>query len=347
MEVVKKGEKRQIKVDLTSSELVNDGEFIGLRELYSRLKLKYEKLDIFSNLENEEVFIPLSIFNKKLSSLEVISKYFFENKNLSLKKISELLNRSNRNIWNSYNKSKKKFPSKLIVGESALIPISILRNLNFTLLENIVSYLKVNLEHSYHEIAIFLERDDRTIWTVYRRFEKKEKLQNKTIKEVISGSELVKDEEFIGLRELYNRLKLKYIKLDIFSYLENEEVFIPLSIFNKKLSSLEVISKYLSEYKNLSLKKISKVLNRSNRNIWNAYNKSKKKFSDRLVVKESPLLPSSILRNLQFTLLENIVSYLKENLRFSYHEIAVLLHRDDRTVWTVYNRIKIKREDNG
>ena len=173
MKVRKKGEKKNVYVDLTSSNLVEDEEFIGLNELYSRLKLKYSKLEILNALETEEIFIPLSIFNKKLSSLEVISKYLVENKGLRLIKISELLNRSNRNIWNAYNKSKKKFPKKLVVKESALIPISILRNLDFTLLENIVSYLKENFGFSYHEIAVLLQRDDRTIWTVYNRVKKK------------------------------------------------------------------------------------------------------------------------------------------------------------------------------
>ena len=172
MKIAKKGEKRHINVDLPSSRLINDEEFIGLRELYSRLKLKYDKLEILSSLD-EEIFIPCSIFNKKLSSLEAISKYLFENKNLSLKKISKLLNRSNRNIWNAYNKSKKKFSKKLVVKESILLPISILRNLDFTLLENIVCYLKENLELSYHQIAVLLQRDDRTIWTVYQRARKK------------------------------------------------------------------------------------------------------------------------------------------------------------------------------
>ena len=115
MKIGKKGENKGISRDLPSSELLKNEEFLGLRELYNRLKLKYDKLEILSALE-EEIFIPSSIFNKKLSSLEAISKYLYENKNLSLKKISELLNRSNRYIWNAYNKSKKKFSKKLIVN---------------------------------------------------------------------------------------------------------------------------------------------------------------------------------------------------------------------------------------
>jgi len=158
--------------DLTSSKILNDAEFAGLNELFSRLKIKYDDFDILNLLEKEK-YIPLSTFNKKLSSLELISKYLHENENLSLIKISKLLNRSNRNIWNAYNKSKKKSPKKLVVKESPLLPVSVLRNLDFTLLENIVSYLKEKLDFTYHEIAVLLHRDDRTIWTVYQRAKKK------------------------------------------------------------------------------------------------------------------------------------------------------------------------------
>ena len=159
--------------DTDTSNLLKDNDFLALKEVYTRLKFKYNNLEILSALEKEEIFIPLSIFNNKLSSLEVISKYLFENQNLSLIEISKLLNRSNRNIWNAYNRSKKKFPDKLAPKESILMPISGLRNLNFTLLENIVLFLKENIKLSYHEIAVLLQRDDRTIWTVYQRAKKK------------------------------------------------------------------------------------------------------------------------------------------------------------------------------
>ena len=164
---------KKSKKDIKSNSLIKDKDIIAFIGLYSRLKLRYNKLELLNMLDRRELFIPLSIFNKKLSSLEVISKYLFENENLSLKAISNLLNRSNRNIWNSYDRSKKKFPKKLLVKESILLPISILRNLDFTLLENIILYLKENLELSYHEIAVLLQRDDRTIWTVYNRLKQK------------------------------------------------------------------------------------------------------------------------------------------------------------------------------
>jgi len=36
--------------------------------------------------------------------------------------------------------------------------------------------------------------------------------------------------------------------------------------------------------------------------------------------------------------MESVVSYMKNSLGMTYHEIAVALNRDDRTIWTVYNR---------
>ncbi|MBI2542373.1 hypothetical protein HYV80_06710 [Candidatus Woesearchaeota archaeon] len=168
----KKGEQRENSSDLTNS-ILNDKNYIEFRAVYEKLKLRYNKTDILASLEKEEFFIPVSIFNAELSSLEAISKYLHENKGFALKKISNLLNRSGRNIWNSYSRSKIKFPKRLVVSESELIPISILKNLDFTLFENIVACLKDKLGHSYHEIGALLHRNERTIWTVYNNYKKK------------------------------------------------------------------------------------------------------------------------------------------------------------------------------
>ena len=41
--------------------------------------------------------------------------------------------------------------------------------------------------------------------------------------------------------------------------------------------------------------------------------------------------------------MESVVFYMKDSLSMTYHEIAAALNRDDRTIWTVYNRAKKKR----
>jgi len=53
-------------------------------------------------------------------------------------------------------------------------------------------------------------------------------------------------------------------------------------------------------------------------------------------------IPLTIFENRDLGPLENLVVYLKDKLSLSYHEIAVLIKRDDRTVWTSYKKGKKK-----
>ncbi len=56
---------------------------------------------------------------------------------------------------------------------------------------------------------------------------------------------------------------------------------------------------------------------------------------------------SFIFKDRSLSVLESLVFYLKEVKKYSYHEIAVILNRDDRTIWTVHNRAIKKRKRNG
>lgn len=56
------------------------------------------------------------------------------------------------------------------------------------------------------------------------------------------------------------------------------------------------------------------------------------------------LIPHFIFQDRTLSVLEVIAEYLKEKRNMSFHEIAVALKRDDRTIWTVYSRAKKKRE---
>jgi len=56
------------------------------------------------------------------------------------------------------------------------------------------------------------------------------------------------------------------------------------------------------------------------------------------------LLPSHIFQDRSVSVLETICEYMKDSMGLNYHEIAVMLNRDDRTVWTCYNRAKEKRK---
>ena len=124
----------------------------------------------------EEVKVPISVFqNEKLGSLENIVKYLRENLLLSFKQIASLTNRNEIALAVTYRNAKKKLEAKFAITEISpySIPASILKDRNVSVLENISAYLKDTFGLTYHKIAVLLNRDDRTIWTVYQRAKKK------------------------------------------------------------------------------------------------------------------------------------------------------------------------------
>ena len=54
-------------------------------------------------------------------------------------------------------------------------------------------------------------------------------------------------------------------------------------------------------------------------------------------------IPINIFKDRTLAPLESISVHLKETALKSFHEIAEILNRDDRTIWTCYNRAKTKR----
>ena len=56
-------------------------------------------------------------------------------------------------------------------------------------------------------------------------------------------------------------------------------------------------------------------------------------------------IPSSIFRDRKLAPLEAITEHLKDNLGMSFHEIALVLNRNDRTIWTCYSRAKKKHQE--
>lgn len=59
-------------------------------------------------------------------------------------------------------------------------------------------------------------------------------------------------------------------------------------------------------------------------------------------------IKTSIFHNLNLTIFEALVKYLKEEKNFNFHEISILLNRDERNIWTVYsNSLKKINKKNG
>ncbi|MBI2135678.1 hypothetical protein HYU06_01245 [Candidatus Woesearchaeota archaeon] len=55
------------------------------------------------------------------------------------------------------------------------------------------------------------------------------------------------------------------------------------------------------------------------------------------------LIPSFIFHDERLSILEAIVAYLKEKENLTYHEIGLVMNRDERNIWTEYARSKKKR----
>ena len=54
-------------------------------------------------------------------------------------------------------------------------------------------------------------------------------------------------------------------------------------------------------------------------------------------------VPSFVFRDRSVAVLECLVEYMKDVKGLTFHEIAMMLNRNDRTIWTVYRRAKLKR----
>jgi len=153
--------------------------------------------------------------------------------------------------------------------------------------------------------------------------------------------------EFLYVRELVENLSKRYnvnSTKKLIRKVKNDK-WVPISVFTKKLATLETVCKYLKENLNLSNKKIADLIGRNSKSVWQAYNSSKRKMSEKLNVTYSSIfIPVSILKNKNMSPLESVVFYLKKEAKFSYREIAILLKRDDSTIWVVYNKARIKNE---
>lgn len=175
--------KKEGKVAISPSSSNEDLQ--KFEELADKIKEKY-KLSIYDlidiilkkRVEKPLDMIPVSIFdNKKLSSLEAIVKYLRENLKFSSGEIAKLLKRNISTISSTYIKARKKMPSEFSVGKPKyFIPISAIADRNYSVLESIVRFLKKKFSLSNNEIAKLLNRDNRTIWTVYSRAMKKEEI---------------------------------------------------------------------------------------------------------------------------------------------------------------------------
>jgi DNA-directed RNA polymerase specialized sigma24 family protein len=126
---------------------------------------------------------------------------------------------------------------------------------------------------------------------------------------------------------------------------EELEIKVPIMIFRQKISPAEALSKYLRENEKLRFSEISKLINRDERTIWINYRNAVKKKLKVVDKKQSEheliYVPIKVFSNRTLSILESIVNYLKDK-GLKNSEIAEMLNKDQRNVWTIYNRVKSK-----
>ncbi len=145
-----------------------------LQQLFTHfLKLMKDQGMSFDQLSQlyhtEEASVPVEIFAKKLSPSEAVCKYLKENRKKSFHEIAVLLDRDDRSIWTSYHRATKKQSSCFHITQSTpTIPLSILANRDFSLLESIIFHLfSTGLKPA--AIARLLHRSAPIIYTVLGR----------------------------------------------------------------------------------------------------------------------------------------------------------------------------------
>jgi len=120
---------------------------------------------------------------------------------------------------------------------------------------------------------------------------------------------------------------------------------VPISIFGGKLSPLEALVKYLKENEGFRLSDIATMLGRDKSTVWNTYRNAREKLRKRLDAETSTLfLPIDRFRGTPLSIMEVVVTELREGQNMRFSVMARLLNRDQRTLWTVYDRSKNKRK---
>ena len=147
--------------------------------------------------------------------------------------------------------------------------------------------------------------------------------------------------------QITERLKLKYNYSDeeIFRLWDNDSLLIPVAIFAGKLSPAEALTKFLKENHELGFNEIAGLIGRDQRGVWANYRRAAKKMPWPFDIADGVSVPVSIF-NCEKSILEALISYLKEVKKMRNKKIAQLLNKNPANVWTVYSRAQKKNNGN-
>lgn len=115
---------------------------------------------------------------------------------------------------------------------------------------------------------------------------------------------------------------------------------IPVSIFSTELTTFESLCLFLVDEKKLKYKDVARITYSTPAVVGITYRRAKKKHSGSLPQDSDLLVPFSIFSS-RLTLFEALVLHLRES--HTIPQIAALLNRAYRTIWTVHARAKVKQ----
>ena len=126
--------------------------------------------------------------------------------------------------------------------------------------------------------------------------------------------------------------------------IEERSLTIPVCIFSQNsLGPLEALVVYLRDEHAMTYARIAQLLKRNPDPIGITYRNARKKLIGPLKIRDCTHIPISVFQSDTLSIMECLVRHLKEAQRMRYCDIARLLNRDDRTIWTIYKRGKAKR----
>jgi predicted DNA-binding protein (UPF0251 family) len=125
------------------------------------------------------------------------------------------------------------------------------------------------------------------------------------------------------------------------SNFNREEILFSLYYFSKNHTVLESVILYLKDQRKLNYHQIGALINRDERNIRVLYLRAKIK-PIKFYNSSKILIPISIFADKKLSALESLTVYLHDKLNFRFSQIAQLIGRDQRTVWTSYSRARRK-----
>lgn len=163
-----------------------------------------------------------------------------------------------------------------------------------------------------------------------------------TKKEVV-GSIIPAQHEEKFLIELFgqvaSRLKSKYnyTEGEFLSIFNHGEKLVPACIFSGNLSPAEALSKYMKENLGMDYSEIAEAVGRDKKSVWANYRRAAKKMPWKFEVEEGIAVPLSAFKK-ELSMLEGIVSYLKDSKKMKGAEIAKLLNKAPANIWTIYQR---------